>query len=75
MPKLPLISGRKIIKIFQEIGYQIARQKGSHIRLHHKERNSITIPDYKTISRGLLRKILRDAQLTRKRFFQLLKKK
>jgi predicted RNA binding protein YcfA (HicA-like mRNA interferase family) len=75
VPKLPIISGRKAIKIFQKIGYQVVRQKGSHIRLHHKEKDPITIPDYKTISRGLLRKVLRDAQLTREKFLQLLRKK
>jgi predicted RNA binding protein YcfA (HicA-like mRNA interferase family) len=32
-PKLPKISGRKAITVFETIGYQLARQKGSHIRL------------------------------------------
>ena len=31
--KLPNISGRKAITVFETIGYQVVRQKGSHIRL------------------------------------------
>ena len=46
MPKLPLISGRKAIKAFQKIGYEIDHQTGSHIILRHKEQphRRLTIP-------------------------------
>ncbi len=33
MTRLPPISGKKAIKIFEKIGYQIIRKKGSHFRL------------------------------------------
>ncbi len=32
-PKLPVISGEDLIRVLQKFGYEIARQKGSHVRL------------------------------------------
>jgi len=73
VPKLPLISGKKAIKIFTKIGYQIVRQKGSHIRLHHPQKRPLTIPNHKVLGRGILRKLLRDAELSVEEFIKLLK--
>ena len=57
-------------------GYQVARQKGSHIRLihHDPKRNPLTIPDHKTIGKGLLRKLLRDAERSVSDFLKLLQR-
>ena len=71
---LPVISGRIAAGIFMKIGYRIVRQRGSHIRLHHPLKRSLTIPDHKTVGKGLLRKILRDAELPVEDFMNLLKK-
>ena len=66
MSKLPQISGRKLVKALEKIGYEAVRQRGSHIRLYpsDKAKKRITIPDHRNISRGLLRRILRDAQIS-----------
>ncbi|WP_339381823.1 type II toxin-antitoxin system HicA family toxin [Dendronalium phyllosphericum] len=50
------------------------RQKGSHVQMESENGRLVTIPVHpgKTISRGLLRKILRDAELTREEFIALL---
>lgn len=68
MTRLPILSGREVIKVLNKIGYREIRQRGSHIRLSCTGRKSITVPDYKIISRGLLRKILRDAEILPKEF-------
>lgn len=73
MAKLPILSGREIIKILEKIGYREIRQSGSHIRLACENRKSITVPNYKTVSRGLLMKILRDAEISREEFEKLRK--
>ena len=73
MSKLPLISGKKAIKIFTKIGYRIVRQKGSHIRLHHPQKRPLTIPNHKVLGRGILRKLIRDAELSVEEFIKLLK--
>jgi predicted RNA binding protein YcfA (HicA-like mRNA interferase family) len=74
MDKLPILSGREIIKILEKVGYSIIRQRGSHIRLSCSNKKSITIPDHKTINKSLLGKILRDTELSREEFRKLLRK-
>ena len=51
----------------------MARQRGSHIRLHpdNISRQSVTVPDHKVLGRGLLRKIhTGDANLSVDEFFE-----
>jgi len=64
MPKLPILSAKELVKIFEKLGYFVVRQKGSHIRMHHDTKYAITIPNHKTIGRGLLKKILRDSEIS-----------
>ncbi len=33
MQKLPLLSGREVVKVFECLGWKVARQRGSHIIL------------------------------------------
>jgi predicted RNA binding protein YcfA (HicA-like mRNA interferase family) len=70
--KLPLLSGREICKALEKLGYVKVRQRGSHIRLKCPGRKSVTVPNYKEVSQGLLRKILRDAEITIEEFLKLL---
>jgi len=35
-PKLPVISGEDLIRVLRKFGYEIARQKGSHVRLRNE---------------------------------------
>jgi predicted RNA binding protein YcfA (HicA-like mRNA interferase family) len=75
-PKLPVVSGREAIKAFERIGYHVVRQRGSHIRLRDEsdpDHRPLTVPDHKTLKTGLLRKLLRDADLTVDEFLELLK--
>lgn len=72
MPRLPILSGREIIKALNKLEYEEVRQRGSHIRLSCSNWRSVTVPDYKEVSRGLLRKILRDAELSTEEFLELL---
>jgi len=53
--RLPLVSSQELIKAMSKIGYYPIRQRGSHIRLQCAERPSITIPNYKTIDKSLLK--------------------
>jgi predicted RNA binding protein YcfA (HicA-like mRNA interferase family) len=75
MPQLPILSGKKLVAVFARIDYRADRQRGSHIRLVHTERNNITVPDYASIDRGLLKKILRDADVSPDEFLHLYKMK
>ena len=74
MPKLPVISGRDAVERFVALGYRAVRQRGSHIRLIHPSspaRKPLSIPDHHELRRGLLRKLLRDAQITVEAFLEL----
>jgi predicted RNA binding protein YcfA (HicA-like mRNA interferase family) len=76
-PKLPIVSGRQTIRALEQVGYQVVRQRGSHIRLRDEsdpEHLPVTVPDHKTLKPGLLRQILRDANLTVDEFADLLKR-
>jgi len=67
MPKLPPLSGDKAIKCFEKLGYEATRQKGSHVRMRHKfdnKKKPLTIPKHKELGRGLLRKLIRDAEIS-----------
>jgi predicted RNA binding protein YcfA (HicA-like mRNA interferase family) len=68
----PILSGKQLIKILEKVGYRKIRQRGSHIRLGCPDRKSVTVPDYRTIDRSLLRKIIRDTELTAEEFRKLL---
>ena len=75
MSKLPVISGEKAVKCFEKQGYRIVRQKGSHIRMRHKSDGSkkpLTIPKHKVLGKGLLRKLLRDVEISVEKFNELL---
>ena len=74
---LPILSSREIIKILERIGFQNTRKsKGSHFRYAHPDGRKTTIPVHKgrRISRGLLRKIIRDIELSPEEFLRLIKK-
>lgn len=70
MRELPLLSGREIIRILEKFGYRTVRQRGSHIRLSAQQKKSVTVPNYREVSKQLLRKILRDAEISVEEFLE-----
>jgi len=75
MPKLPVLSGIKVVKILAQIGYEIDRQTGSHIILRHREEphRRLTVPNHDEIAKGTLLAIIKQSGLTREEFMKLLK--
>ena len=39
MPKLPRISGSEIVRALQRLGFEVARQRGSHIIMRRGARD------------------------------------
>jgi predicted RNA binding protein YcfA (HicA-like mRNA interferase family) len=73
MTKLPVVSGQECVKALQKVGFYIARQKGSHITMRRDHPFAKTVvPNHKTLKKGMLRRILRDAELTVDEFISLL---
>lgn len=73
MTKLPVVSGKQVIKVLQKIGYYMRDQKGSHIHFRHPNKIPLTIPNHKEIAKGTLRTILSEAGLSTEEFVKLLK--
>lgn len=66
---LPVLSGREVVRIFESLGWEFARQSASHI-IMVKEGESVTlsIPDHREVAKGTLRSLIRTAGLTVKEF-------
>ena len=65
MTPVPLLSGREVAKALVRLGWQIARQRGSHIILVRPGHlATLSIPDHREVARGTLRAILRRASVT-----------
>ncbi len=61
--KLPRdLTGQKLAKALEKLGYAVDRQTGSHIRLTTQERGEhhVTIPNHSPIKIGTLNAILKD---------------
>jgi len=75
MPKLPIISGERAIKVFFRAGWHPHRQVGSYVVLRKEDsRVTLSVPRHKELKPGLLRKLIRDAGLSVEEFLGLLKK-
>jgi predicted RNA binding protein YcfA (HicA-like mRNA interferase family) len=75
MAKLPILTAKQTIAILEKVGFEVVRQRGSHVRLKHPDGRVATVPVHsgQDIGRGLLRKILRDAELSVDELIDLLK--
>lgn len=75
MPPLPVLSGREVVRIFERLGWHVARQRGSHI-IMIKEGHiaTLSIPDHKEVGRGTLRSLIRAAGITVDEFVQAAKR-
>ena len=74
MSRLPILSGNKIIRVLKKFGFEPIRQKGSHVFMKHLDGRATVIPVHKgdDIDRGLLRKILKDAEISSYEFAKML---
>jgi len=73
MSSLPQLSGRECAKALSKAGFRLRRQEGSHMILRRDEPFSqLVVPDHKTLDRGTLRAIIRQAELSIEEFLALL---
>lgn len=59
--KLPRgVSGDRLIRALEQLGYEVIRQKGSHVRLRHNGPpvHMITVPLHDSLKTGTLHGIL-----------------
>jgi predicted RNA binding protein YcfA (HicA-like mRNA interferase family) len=71
LAKLRILSGREVCAILAQHGYEEIRQRGSHIIMQKKTKDStitIPVPDHKEIRTGTLMSIIRQSRLDRSIF-------
>ncbi len=69
---LSLCSGSEAVRKFQKAGWTAVRQKGSHVMMTKPGYQwTLSIPQHKELGPGLLRKLIRQADLTIKIFNDL----
>ena len=65
MPKLKILAGEDLIKIFISLGFAVAGQRGSHVKLkRHIVKDSpqtLTIPLHNELDKGTLKAVYRQA--------------
>lgn len=63
MPKLKTLSGKEVADIFLSFGFEVASQRGSHIKLRRIQQDGIkqtlTIPNHGELDTGTVRAIYR----------------
>lgn len=76
MPKLPVFSGKQLLKLLQKNGFVVVRQKGSHVFVEGKNGELTTvIPLHgnEDLGKGLLKAILNDLELSVDELVEMLK--
>jgi len=71
--KLPVLSGREIIKALAKIGFISVRQKGSHVFLRHTDGRRTVVPLHDEVNTSTLMDIVEQTKLTKEEFMKLLK--
>lgn len=73
MPRLPRVSGQQAIVVFQRAGFEVRRQRGSHIVMTRPNfPETLSVPDHRELHSGTLRALIRKAGLSVERFIALL---
>ena len=73
MTRLPRISGHDCVKALGKAGFEMVRQRGSHMTLRRSLPYCvIPVPNQKVLGPGLLRAIIKQAGMTPDEFRKLL---
>ena len=62
MPKLKILSGKRLIALFSNFGFVHINTKGSHVHMKYKNIHA-TIPLHNEIAKGTLKAIYRQASI------------
>ncbi|MCB0878481.1 MAG: type II toxin-antitoxin system HicA family toxin [Thermoleophilia bacterium] len=66
-PQLPALTAKQLVKLLKQHGFEPVSQDGSHLFLRHEDGRITTVPMHvgKTIKKGLMHEIMRQAGLSR----------
>ena len=76
MNRLPIVDFLRMEKVLLSLGFQMVRQKGSHVFYRHPDGRTTTVPNHpgRDLARPLIREILREIELTPQQFKKQLEK-
>lgn len=64
MARLANISGKQAVKTFKKFGWNVAGQVGSHVVMTKPGiKVNLSVPQHKEVSIGLLRKLIKHAEI------------
>ena len=61
--KLPLYSGKQVVRALQRLGFDEISRKGSHVKMKHPDGRLVVFPFHDEIDRFTLKGSLRDAEI------------
>ena len=67
MPKLPVLSGKEVIKILSKLGFEHIRTRGSHVILRkqdEKGKTTLPVPLHKELAKGTLKSIMKQVGIS-----------
>ena len=74
MAGLPTLTGRDVVRIFGKDGWQVARQRGSHVILVKEGlTTTLSVPDHREVAKGTLRSLIRSSGLSVDQFVTLMR--
>lgn len=72
MPPVPILRPSEVVRTFQKLGWQVVRQKGSHIIMTKPGHiATLSIPNHPEVARGTLRSLISKAGVTVEQFLDL----
>ena len=73
MPPIPVLRPWDVVKAFKKLGWEVARQRGSHIILTKPGHiATLSVPNHNTVARGTLRSLIARAGITIEEFLAAL---
>ena len=71
--KLPLLSGRQVLKALERLGFNEVHRKGSHVKMRHADGRMLVFPFHDEVDRFTLKGALRDAGVSVEEFLKQVK--
>ena len=71
MPKLPRVSGAEAVRALQRLGFEVVRERGSHIVMR-REPSGCVVPNHRELKTGTLAGVLRQAGVSAEEFIAAL---
>ncbi|MBI2871628.1 MAG: type II toxin-antitoxin system HicA family toxin [Chloroflexi bacterium] len=75
MSRLPTLSAQELIRALRKAGFQVSRQRGSHVMLRHADGRRTAVPVHRgeDLGRGIMSAILSETGISRRQLVELLR--